>query len=415
MPLSENGNLKLRLIDAQPVSYEGATYLLLRDPLALTDKTLLVPQPYVPILSLLDGSRNIGALRAAAALRFGLFLTPERIAEFIHALDDALLLENVRSEQARQIAREQFRREPFRPPASAGLSYPQEAAELSAYLQQFIDEAASTPTPDLDGSMVRGVVSPHIDYERGGPVYAQVWSAAAQAAREADLAIIFGTDHFSEGYPFSLTCQNYATPYGVLPTAQQIVDELAAVIGPENAFAGELHHRREHSIELAAVWLHHMRGGRPVELVPVLCGSMESALGAIRPESGTQAAPPDIEAILAVLRRAAQSRKTLVVAAGDLAHVGPAFSGDPVDPGKLILLQQADEELIQAMCNGDAEGFYQAIQRAQDVNNVCGVSPIYLTLRLLQPIRGQRFGYSVCPADQHQTSVVTICGVVLHQ
>jgi hypothetical protein len=66
------------------------------------------------------------------------------------------------------------------------------------------------------------------------------------------------------------------------------------------------------------------------------------------------------------------------------------------------------------MCRGDAEGFYAAIQRAQDANNVCGVSPIYYTLRLLAPKRGESLGYSVCPADQKQTSVVTICGVTLH-
>ena len=67
MTLSQHSAPKLRMVDAQPVNYEGATYLLLRDPLALTDQTLLVPQPYVPLLALMDGSRNIGALRAAAA------------------------------------------------------------------------------------------------------------------------------------------------------------------------------------------------------------------------------------------------------------------------------------------------------------------------------------------------------------
>ena len=49
--------------------------------------------------------------------------------------------------------------------------------------------AAAEPGP------IRGVVSPHIDYARGGPVYKAVWSAAEQAVQDADLAIIFGTDH----------------------------------------------------------------------------------------------------------------------------------------------------------------------------------------------------------------------------
>jgi hypothetical protein len=66
------------------------------------------------------------------------------------------------------------------------------------------------------------------------------------------------------------------------------------------------------------------------------------------------------------------------------------------------------------MCRGDAEGFHGAIQRVQDANNVCGVTPIYLTLRLLAPQHGENLGYAVCPADEAQTSVVTICGVSLY-
>lgn len=252
---------------------------------------------------------------------------------------------------------------------------------------------------------VRGIISPHIDYDRGGPIYAQVWSRAAASVRDADLAIIFGTDHFSEGHPITLTRQNYATPFGILPTDTALVDQLANVIGEEAAFAGELHHRREHSIELAAVWMHYIRGGEPITLVPILTGSLDS--------TGQQLNGPELENLLAVLRQGMAGRKAIVVAAGDLAHVGPAFDGSPVNQDSLKVLNHADDELIQAMCQGDAEGFNGAIQSVQDRNNVCGVSPIYLTLRLLSPSQGQSQGYAVCPADSDQTSVVTICGVTL--
>jgi MEMO1 family protein len=398
---NQTENPRLRLIDAQPLVYEGETYLMLRDPLMLTDKSLLVPQPLIPALSLCDGTRTAAGLRATLAVRYGLFLTTERIGEFLNALDEALLLENQRSRSARAIAQVEFRKAAFRAPNSAGQSYPADAKELTETLNQYFD----SPEGENEDHIC-GLVSPHIDYERGGPVYAKVWGTAAQAAQQADLAIIFGTDHFSEGFSFSLTRQNYATPFGVLPTDTAIVDELAQAIGEENAFAGELHHRREHSIELAAVWLHHIRKGKPIPVVPILTGSLETALA--------QANGHDMESILRVLRKALRKHKTLVIAAGDLAHVGPAFDGDPVDPGKLIQLKAADDDLIASMCRGDAEGFYNSIQHVKDANNVCGVSPIYLTLRLLSPKRGENHGYSVCPADNQQTSVVTICGITFH-
>jgi MEMO1 family protein len=394
-------NPKLRLIDAHQVVYEGEAYISLRDPLMLTQRSLMVPQPLIPLLALCDGTRTTAGLRASLAIRYGIFLTSERVKEFIGALDAALLLENQRSRLARAAAQVEFRQADFRPPSSAGQSYPADAEELAKTLDQFYNQAIE----EADGDIL-GLVSPHIDFERGGPVYASVWASASQAARNADLAIVFGTDHHSEGMPFSLTRQSYATPFGILPTDTAIVDELADAIGVEDAYAGELHHRGEHSIELAAVWLHHVRGGKPISLVPVLTGPLESALAK---ESGRT-----LNTVLKVLSHAIQTHRTLVIAAGDLAHVGPAFDTIPVDPAKLIQLKSADDELINAICRGDAEEFNNSIKQVGDANQVCGVSPIYMTLRLLSPARGEAKGYAVCPADEKQTSVVTICGVTLH-
>lgn len=409
MTFSEIEKPKLRLIDTQPVEYEGEQYLLLRDPLALSEKQLLVPQPYIPVLALCDGSRNLGTLRAALAMRYGLFLTTQRLEGFLTALDEAFLLDNRRSQAARQSAQADFRQAPFRPAASAGQAYPAEPVELAEYLQAFLD-LQSKPQAAPENGTVHGLVSPHIDYERGGPVYAQVWSQAARAAQEADLAIIFGTDHFSEGFAFSLTRQNYATPYGVLPTAVEIVDRLASKLGEAEAFAGELHHRNEHSIELAAVWLHHIRAGQPIEIVPILTGALEHML-----HPGSAGPGVDLAAVLDILRDAMRGRRAIVIAAGDLAHVGPAFGGEPADASRLAALKDADNEIITAMCQGSSEGFYNAIRRVNDENNVCGLSPIYLTMQLLSPLRGRPAGYAVCPADSQQTSVVTICGVTYHR
>ena len=408
---------KLRLIDAVPVVYEGMRYLMLRDPYRLTEDSLFIPEPVIPLLSLMDGTRSPSELRGALAVRFGLFLSQPRLDSFLQSLDNALLLDNPRSREAFEEARAQFRALPFRPPASAGQVYPADAEELTANLQAYIDQLETPAAASPNGS-IRGIVSPHIDYERGGPIYAQVWSTAAQAVADADLAVIFGTDHFSEGYRFSLTRQNYATPYGVLPTDTAVVDRLAAALEaadtsgsehPQSAFAGELHHRYEHSIELAAVWLHFMRGGQPIPIVPILTGPLEPGGDS-----------PSVRALLRSLRQSMRGRRALVIAAGDLAHVGPAFDTPPVDPGQLILLKDADDALMDAMCQGSAQQFLSAIESVQDANNVCGVSPIYLTLRLLaaqngqSPLYGTPRGYAVCPADPNQTSVVTVCGVTLH-
>jgi AmmeMemoRadiSam system protein B len=234
-----------------------------------------------------------------------------------------------------------------------------------------------------------------------------VWERAAQAVQEADLVIIFGTDHYGSD-PFTLTRQNYATPYGVLPTATDIVDELAAILGEDTAFAGELRHRNEHSLELVAVWLHHVRQRRPVELVPILCGGFHR----FYQNGGHPDRDAQIEQVLATLRKLTAGRKVVVVASGDMAHVGVAFGQEPLDDGTLALVHAADQELIQQMAAGDATGFYRAIHAVGDQNNVCGVAPIYLTLRLLGDVEGTPTGYATCPADNDNTSVVTVGGIV---
>ena len=255
---------------------------------------------------------------------------------------------------------------------------------------------------------MRGLVSPHIDYARGGPVYARVWKQAEEAVKAADLVILLGTDHWGRDGVFTLTHQSYGTPFGVLPTAQDVVDRLADALGNETAFADEFHHRGEHSIELAAVWLHYIRGGEPCAVIPILCGSF----GHFVQGEADPARDAALNGLVDGLREVMAERRTLVVAAADLAHVGPAFGGGALDVLGQASLQAADDEIIERMVGGDAEGFLAAIRRDGDRRNVCGLPPIYVALRALSPVQGERVAYDHCPADQNGTSLVSICGLL---
>lgn len=397
---------KLRAIDARPTVQRGRPGILLRDPLQLSPKTLIIPQPLHLVLSLCDGTReDAGALSASLAIRHGVRIAPDAIAQLLQALDAAFLLDNATSAQAQERTLAAYREAPFRPPAGAGQSYPRDAGELRRLLDRHLDAVGPAPTGP---SAVRGLLSPHIDYARGGSVYARVWLHAAEAARAADLAIVLGTDHYGQDGSLTLTQQHYATPYGVLPTARAIVDDLASVLGIEAAFAGELNHRSEHSIELALIWLHHLRRGEPCQVVPILCGSFQRFIqGDADPEQD-----PSLTRFIETLRNAAAGPAALVVAAGDLAHLGPAFGGHPLGLVERARMQAADDALIKRMCAGDAAGFLAAVQGVGDRNNVCGVPPIYLALRVLQPTRGELVAYERCPADGQGTSFVSVCGIL---
>ena len=391
-----------------PITHEGQSGFILHDPLALSDKTLFLPRKLAPALALCNGTRDLASVHAALMIRFGIRVPLKALEQLADQLDRACLLDNERSAAAHDAALAAYRDAPFRPLLLAGVNYTADPDELSAFLTGFeIDLAADVRASETDAG-VRAIICPHIDYQRGGRVYAGLWRRAAEAARRAEQIIILGTDH-NGGRLFTLTRQNYATPWGVLPTSSSIVGALAKIIGPEKAFRHELYHRIEHSIELAVVWLHAVLGDRTPELVPILVGSFQQFINSHQePEQNKE-----FMAVAKMIQEISSQKPTLIIAAADLAHMGPAFAGQPLDFAGRARLREADNQLLQAICQGDSKAFFGQIKAEGDSRNICGLPPISLALQALGQTRGQITGYEICPADQSNTSSVSVAGVLL--
>ncbi len=408
--LSGESNLsqkpRLRPLDFQPVIYQDQQMWLLRDPLELSEHQIILTPALAQILIYFDGSREVGEIEAELLALYGPDIDPDLVRTTLNQLDEACLLDN---ERTQGIIGEQlltYRSQPYRPPTLLGLGYPADADELA---NAFI---AYGRGDNLDGWQPwtgRGIISPHIDYQRGGPIYAQVWRRAEAAVKQADLVLIFGTDHNGGAGNITLTQIPYATPLGVLPTDIQLVDKLAEAIGP-SAYDEELHHCREHSIELSAVWLHHIRGSNPPPVVPILCGSFhEFVMNGHHPDQD-----PRINAFIETLQAATAGKKVLAVASVDLAHVGPSFGDDFImDADRRAKLVSSDKSLMEAIGQGDADRFYREVARVGDKNRICGFSSIYLMLRYLGLGQGIKIAYEQCPADQQNASLVSICSMLI--
>jgi AmmeMemoRadiSam system protein B len=405
---------KLRSLDAKWVEHDGRNLLYLRDPLSLSDDNVLVPQPLVPLLAMCDGSRDLAALRTRFTEHTGVELEDEQFFALFERLDTALLLENATYEAAITGALADYRSAPFRPMSHAGAVYPKDPAGLRQMIADFC-EAAPVVSPGNTGQLV-GMLSPHIDFARGGSTYAGLWQMAAPDLGAIERVIVLGTDHSGGPGALTLTRQSYATPLGPLPTDIPVVDMLEAALGEEQAYAEELHHRSEHSVDLASVWMHSFMEAAAPTMVPVLCGTFaEFVESGERPETDGR-----IDAAIDVLAQAATERPTLVIAAGDLAHVGPVF-GDatPIAPAARHSLGLHDDESLAAICEGDAHGFLDFSVQEKDRRRICGLSPIYLMLEVLRrahgkPARGMSMGYEQCPADDSGGSLVSIAGALLY-
>lgn len=403
----------LRPLDFQPVYYQGRQLWHLHDPLQLSELQLFLPPALAQLLVYLDGEHDLHQIRQALSQDLGEEVPAAVIEETLAQLDEALLLENERSRQARDTILQSFRSQDQRPPALAGTSYPANVDELEALFEQY-SAGDGASDGDVDGDWHgRAVVSPHIDYQRGGAVYARVWRRATPAVADADLVLIFGTDHNGGLGTITLTELPYATPFGPLPSAPDVVRSLAQSLGPEQAFDLELNHRAEHSVELSAVWLHYVCrqvGRKPPPVVPILCGSFHHFVS----NGHHPAQNVRFDAFLNTLKEVTAGKRVLAVASVDLAHVGPAF-GDPLpfDGARRAQLAQSDRSLIDAINGGDYDRFYDEISAVNDRHRICGFSSTYLMLRYLEQARGVEVAYEQCPADEQGASWVSICGVLL--
>lgn len=391
---------------------------LLRDPLKLSAKQIILPPLLAQMTIYCDGHHSIPMIHQALLEQIGFSIPDDVLLNTLAQLDEVYLLDNDRSWQAQQSIREEFRAQPFRPPQLAGLNYPEDPAELSAFLDAYRladDDEEAAVWAEWTG---RAIVSPHIDYQRGGEVYAKVWKRAEAAvqADDLDLILMFATDHQGGLGSLTLTPKPYATPYGILPTDENLVNKLAAAIGEQAAYHLELNHRQEHSVELSAVWLHHaLRGKRPPPVVPILIGSFHHFVS----NGDHPTRDEEMMEFIHTLIEETRGKKVLCVASVDLAHVGPAFQDDYImDASKREALLLTDESLMEAVIQGNGERFYNEIAAVQDANKVCGFSPLYLMLRYLngrgeEPLRGHKIAYQHCSADAQDHSLVSVCGLLL--
>lgn len=398
---------QLRPLDFQRVVYQGQSMWFLRDPLQLSNIQLFLPEAIAPLLTFMDGKHTRDDIHAAFCDSVGVQLDSKITFDAIDRLNDSFLLDNENTERVKLALLAEFRSQPYRSPALAGTSYPSEPAELTRHLQSYASGSSATTWQG------RGIVSPHIDYGRGGTVYSQVWQGAEEAILNADLVLIFGTDHYGGLNTITLTKQAYATPYGVLPAEVTLVDKLAAALGTEAAYADELNHRHEHSVELSAVWLHHIfhqAGKEPCPVVPILVGSFQQFL-----VNGKIPATDDrLTAFIDALQKETAGRRVLTVASVDLAHVGPNFGDQFVmDEARRADLAELDQNLMNSAIRGDAESWFSQIEAVGDRNRICGFSPTYLMLRYLGETNGMQVAYDQCPADDQDTSLVSICGLLI--
>ena len=392
---------RLRPVEAFPVQQDGKTLVYLKDPLNFAAPLGVSPAGYF-ILAHLDGLHSYIDIQEAYAKQFGALLLSDDLNKFIEMLDQHYYLVSDRFMNYQKALVVEFRRLPTRAPAHVGGVYKADAVALKSQLIAYFSSTGGPGLPsfELQGTVPKAIVAPHIDFHRGGHAYAWAYKGLAQS-EGADLYILLGTSHCSGQNPFILTLKDFETPLGIVSTDQQFVQTLQDRCR-EDFFADEYLHRGEHSLEFQVVFLKFIAQWRaevsgqlekPFQIVPILVSSFHSMVqNQMLPERDST-----VGDFLHVLRdmAAIQERRVCFVAGVDLAHVGRQFGDrEPVNDEFLQWVESEDQRLIDRLAALDAPGFFGEVAKDQDKRRICGFAPLYSLIHLLNGSRGTSVKYS---------------------
>ncbi len=402
---------KLINIDAFPLEYSGQQVIGLRDPSSLSDKIVVVPPPVFFVISLFDGKRSLLDIKTEYMRKYGEMIFAERLEEIIEHLDNNYLLESEKYETYRQKMEEEFRKTDLRPAAFAGKSYESDPHKLIQQMEGFFTspQGPGKPIYGQKQKPVKGIIAPHIDFQRGGSCYAWAYKELAESPAP-DLFIILGTVHSPTKNPFVLTRKNFETPLGVVNTERDIIESLERKVH-FNLFQDEIVHKTEHTIEFQLVFLNYLyRDSKPFKVIPILCGSFYDVIT----QGITLKQKPHLSDFIDALREtiAECDYNICFVASADLAHVGIRF-GDPAPPSPASLqnIESEDRKMLAYVESMNADGFCDFIQREKDSRKICGFPPIYALLKMFDAKEGKLFNYQQS-LEPNGSSVVTFASMV---
>ena len=156
----------------------------------------------------------------------------------------------------------------LRPPAVAGLFYPEDPAELRASVTAALAEvtAAGAAAP-------KALIVPHAGYVYSGPIAASAYRRISRLHGRIERVVLLGPSHRIGFRGIALTSHAaYVTPLGTVPIDREACASIAALPGVVELDAA---HAQEHSLEVHLPFLQLTLGD--FRLLPLVIGDADAA------------------------------------------------------------------------------------------------------------------------------------------
>ncbi|HMP74020.1 MAG TPA: AmmeMemoRadiSam system protein B [Kiritimatiellia bacterium] len=192
----------------------------------------------------------------------------------------------------------------IRPPAVAGLFYPDDPLALREIVQSCLDAALVPPHPP----QLRALIAPHAGYLYSGPIAGTAF-ANLRGVHSITTVIVIGPSHHLHFDGIATTpARAFATPLGEIPLhppARETLRSFPWIVSLPEA------HRNEHAIEVELPFLQVVLP--QADLIPLVTG---------------KATPQQVAQTLAAL---ATTDATLILVSSDLSHYLPQRAAVTLD------------------------------------------------------------------------------------
>ncbi len=404
----------LRAVDVTIVTENDQHYAVVHDPYGFSEKQLAFAYELLPLLTMFDGNHTLQQIADQIEAVAGEAVPVEALAEVVNLLDDSFFLHNDRFREHRKEVEEAFRKDTVRKSSMAGSGYPDDPKLLGEMLEHFM---AAPPAEDHEpdevpeGARIRGIMSPHIDYERGGMTYGRTYKVLREHLPEASegplLLIVIGVGHAGALSPIVVADKTFQTPLGDLPVDQDAIRLIREWVG-DRPFNESFIHKAEHSVELQAVWLKHLLAGREITMLPILAGILPLN------ENGTPEGVEELEKVMDALFEIERRHEGPVLWVGgvDCSHVGPRFGDqEPVDDTLTADVLKRDMAALEQVRNVDAEEWWHSLMDEDNPTRVCGLNAMYLLLKGMQGAQGYIIDYDQAVSEDRMQMVSFAGGV----
>jgi len=370
---------QLRAVEAFPVDLDRGSMLAFKDPERYASAVLTVEQSAAFVMAACDGRMTLKDLAVSYKEKTGAEFPLESVKKLLLSFDEHYFFDNARFQKQKERVQRAWLASEIRPVTLFDYidADNKEAAtdDLRSMLNGIFQETDFEPGPEIrpNDNKAVALIAPHIDFLRGGRIWAVAYAEFAKSF-QGRTVVILGTNHQRHQFPVAMTRKKFDTPFGVLGVDEEILEGIAERM-PFDPFADELSHRTEHSIELAATMLAYMRPD--LEIVPILLGGANDLIAG----GGDQKTDEAMLELSSVCRDLLDSygENIALIASADLAHVGKMFDDNfRIDDEKGRINKERDMAMLSGLVEGDPSAFVQYIAEEKGVRRICGLTPIYV-------------------------------------